>query len=80
MKIIIDMPTPELQKAAENKVDDWTKQWGTLSIDQIWQRERDLMSSAFAKQQEKLDNDKENKSCYTTITYKCVQKVCEPMN
>jgi len=62
MKIIIDMPTPELQKAAENKVDDWTKQWGTLSIDQIWQRERDLMSSAFAKQQQKLDNDKENTS------------------
>ena len=30
MKIIINMPTPELQKAAEDKVDDWTKQWGTF--------------------------------------------------
>tara|TARA_R110002110_G_scaffold170693_1_gene372834 strand:+ start:273 stop:404 length:132 start_codon:yes stop_codon:yes gene_type:complete len=30
MKIIINMPTPELQKAAEEKVDDWTKQWGTF--------------------------------------------------
>ena len=30
MKIVINMPTPELQKAAEEKVDDWTKQWGTF--------------------------------------------------
>jgi len=55
MKIIIDMPTPELQKAAENKVDDWTKQWGTLSIDQIWQRERDLMSFAFTASESAAD-------------------------
>ncbi len=34
MKIIIDMPTPELQKAAEDRVDDWTKQWGTFADQQ----------------------------------------------
>ena len=34
MKIIISMPTPELQKVAEDKVDDWTKQWGTFEKQQ----------------------------------------------
>tara|TARA_R100000951_G_scaffold56884_1_gene47762 strand:+ start:1328 stop:1459 length:132 start_codon:yes stop_codon:yes gene_type:complete len=34
MKIIISMPTPELQKAAEEKVEDWTKQWGTFEKQQ----------------------------------------------
>ena len=34
MKIIIDMPTPELQKAAEDKVEDWTKQWGVFEKQQ----------------------------------------------
>ena len=34
MKIIIDMPTPELQKVAEDKVDDWTKQRGVFEKQQ----------------------------------------------
>ena len=34
MEIIINAPTPELQKAAEEKVEDWTKQWGVFEKQQ----------------------------------------------
>ena len=34
MKVIISMPAPELQKAAEEKVEDWTKQWGVFEKQQ----------------------------------------------
>jgi len=65
MKIIISMPTPELQKAAEDKVEDWTKQWGVFEKQQ--EKLNDEQTSSYSityhlsdlPKEEKL-NDEEN--------------------